>query len=79
MSNIIKTIDIESDYTKSHKAIQLLIDNRDERTLVWEKEINEHIRRVERSEAISRMDGGQTCSEDDPGNGSASINGSPHS
>ena len=78
MPNIVKKIDIESAYTKSHKAIELLINNRDERTLVWETEINEHIRRVERSEAVSRMDGGQACGEDDPGNGSASIDGSPH-
>lgn len=68
MPNIIKKIAIESAYTASHRAIQLLIDNRDERTIAWESEINEHIRSVERSEAISRMDGRQACSKDDPGN-----------
>lgn len=76
MTNIIKTIDIESAYTKSHATIEHLINSRDDRNTVWEKTVNEHIRRVERSEAVSRMDGGQACGEDDPGNGSASINGS---
>ena len=79
MSNIIKTIGIESAYTKSHKAIELLINNRDERTTLWETKINEHICDIERSYTISRMDGRQTCSEDDSGNGATSIDGAPHS
>ena len=78
MPNIVKKIDIESAYTKSHKAIELLINNRDERTLVWETEINEYIRRIERSNSICDVDGGQACCEDDSGNGSTSIDGSPH-
>ncbi len=68
MPNIIKKIAIESAYTASHRAIQLLIDNRDERTTAWESEINEHIRSVERSYTSGHVDGGQACSKDDPGN-----------
>jgi hypothetical protein len=78
MPNIIKKIDIESAYTKSHKAIELLISSRDERTLVWETEINEYIRRVERSEAISRVDGGQACRKDDSGNSAITVYGSSY-
>lgn len=78
MPNIIKTIGIESAYTKSHKAIELLINNRDERTTLWETKINEHICDIERSYTISRMDGRQACSKDDSGNSAITVYGSSY-
>ncbi len=78
MSNIIKIIDIESAYTKSHKAIELLINNRDERTTLWENKINEHICNIERSYTISRMDGRQACGKDDSGNSAITVYGSSY-
>ena len=78
MPNIIKKIAIESAYTASHRAIQLLIDNRDERTTAWESEINEHICNIERSYTISRMDGRQACGKDDSGNSAITVYGSSY-
>lgn len=78
MPNIIKKIDIESAYTKSHKAIELLINSRDERTLVWETEINEHIRCIKRSNSICDVDGGQACCKDDSGNSAITVYGSSY-
>ena len=78
MSNIIKTIGIESAYTKSHKAIELLINNRDERTTEWESEINEHIRSIERSYTSGHVDGGQACNKDDSGNSAITVYGSSY-
>ena len=78
MSNIIKTIGIESAYIKSHETIEDLINNRDERTTLWETKINEHICDIERSYTSSRMDGGQACGEDDSGNSATAIYGSSY-
>jgi hypothetical protein len=78
MSNIIKTIGIESAYTKSHETIEDLINNRDERTTLWETKINEHICDIERSYTISRMDGRQACGKDDSGNSAITVYGSSY-
>ena len=78
MSNIIKTIGIESAYIKSHETIEDLINNRDERTTLWETKINEHICDIERSYTISRMDGRQACSKDDSGNSAITVYGSSY-
>ncbi len=42
----------------------------------WNEDIDEYFRTGPGSEASSRVDGGQTCSEDDFGNSTAPVNGS---
>lgn len=78
MPNIITQIDIESAYTQSQKNIQILMDSRDERTRIWETEINEYICRIKRSLSISGLDGGQACGENDSGNSSITVYGSSY-
>lgn len=78
MSNFIKQIEVESAYTKSHTTIQHLIDDRDERTRLWEKKINEYICNIKRSDTSGHVDGRQACGQNDSGNSAITIHGSSY-